>query len=87
MVARAPALAVVLVACGGGHGKPGADAKCTPTTTFADPILGQLADNGGATETAAGSAALGAGVMCPPTDQRGMPRPPTACTSGSVEPQ
>jgi hypothetical protein len=67
----------------------GADAPCTPTTTFADPMLGALADHGGATETiapAAGSPAIGAGVMCPPTDQRGMPRPPTGCTSGSVEP-
>ncbi len=67
----------------------GADAKCTPTTQFADPLLGMLADNGGAAKTIApgtGSPAIGAGVTCPPTDQRGMPRPATACTSGSVEP-
>ena len=66
------------------------DAKCTPTTTFADPMLGTLADNGGAAMTllpAAGSPAIGAGVGCPPTDQRGMPRPSTKCASGSVEPQ
>ena len=66
----------------------GSDAKCTPDTTFADPQLGTLADNGGATHTmlpAAGSPAIGAGVACPPTDQRGMTRPATGCTSGSVE--
>ncbi len=68
----------------------GPDAKCTPTTTFADPTLGMLGDNGGASQTflpAAGSPAIGAGVSCPGSDQRGMPRPTTACTSGSVEPQ
>lgn len=67
----------------------GADAKCTPTTTFADPLLAALADNGGAAPTAlpmSGSPAIGAGVMCPPTDQRGHARPATGCTSGSVEP-
>ncbi len=66
-----------------------ADAKCTPTTTFADPMLGTLADNGGASPTilpATAGPAHAAGVMCPPTDQRGMPRPATGCTSGSVEP-
>nr|HEX4315221.1 choice-of-anchor Q domain-containing protein [Kofleriaceae bacterium] len=68
----------------------GSDARCTPDTTFADPMLGALADHGGASETelpAAGSPARGAGVACPPTDQRGMPRPSTSCASGSVEPQ
>src|SRR5580704_2998947 len=65
------------------------DAPCTPSTVFADPMLGALADNGGASMTilpAASGPAHGAGVMCPPTDQRGMPRPTTGCTSGSVEP-
>ena len=64
------------------------DAKCTPTTTFADTLLGTLGDHGGASPTiapAAGSPAIGAGVDCPPTDQRGMPRPATGCTAGSVE--
>ena len=67
----------------------GPDAKCTPTTAFADPLLAALADNGGAAPTAlpgAGSPAIGAGVTCPPTDQRGHARPATGCTSGSVEP-
>ena len=65
-----------------------ADAPCTPTTTFGDPVLGDLGDHGGPTATffpGAGSPALTAGVMCPPTDQRGMPRPATGCTSGSVQ--
>ncbi|HEY3802066.1 MAG TPA: choice-of-anchor Q domain-containing protein [Kofleriaceae bacterium] len=68
----------------------GSDVPCTPATTFADPMLGMLADHGGASETAipgTGSPARGGGVTCPPTDQRGMPRPATGCTSGSVEPQ
>ena len=55
---------------------------------FVDPMLGALGDNGGASPTmlpAATGPAHGAGVTCPPTDQRGMPRPATACTSGSVE--
>ncbi|CAN5308008.1 hypothetical protein BH11MYX1_BH11MYX1_08770 [soil metagenome] len=66
-----------------------ADAKCTPTTTFVDPLLGALGDHGGASATLVPDAtgpAHGAGVTCPPTDQRGMPRPATCCTSGSVEP-
>jgi predicted outer membrane repeat protein len=66
----------------------GSDAPCTPTTQFADPMLGALGDHGGAAATelpAAGSPAIGAGVTCPPSDQRGMPRPATGCTSGSVE--
>lgn len=66
----------------------GPDALCTPTTTIADPMLGALGDHGGPTPTrlpASGSPALGHGVGCPATDQRGMPRPSTACTSGAVE--
>ncbi len=66
----------------------GADAACTPTTTFVDPMLGALGDHGGASATlvpATGGPAETAGVSCPPTDQRGMPRPATGCTSGSVQ--
>lgn len=66
----------------------GADALCTPTTTIADPMLGALGDHGGATPTrlpAAGSPAIGHGVSCPATDQRGMSRPASGCTSGAVE--
>ena len=46
-----------------------------------------LADNGGDTETlvpAAGSPAKGIATGCPPTDQRGNPRP-EPCTAGAVE--
>ncbi|MBV8762959.1 MAG: hypothetical protein JO257_37080 [Deltaproteobacteria bacterium] len=66
-----------------------ADAPCTPTTTFADPLLGALGSNGGPTDTlvpGAGSPAIGAGVNCPATDQRGRTRPAMGCSSGSVEP-
>ncbi len=66
-----------------------ADTPCTPSTKFADAKLGALQDNGGDTETqvpAAGSPALGIGVDCPATDQRGMPRPQTGCAAGAVEP-
>ncbi len=46
----------------------------------ADPLLGPLADNGGFTQTHAllpGSPAIDTGSpdVCPPTDQRGIPRP------------
>ena len=66
-----------------------ADSPCTPTTTFADPLLGALGSNGGPTATlvlGAGSPAIGAGVNCPANDQRGMTRPAMGCSSGSVEP-
>jgi predicted outer membrane repeat protein len=66
-----------------------ADTPCTPSTVFADALLGPLQNNGGTTETqipAAGSPALGVGVNCPATDQRGMPRPQTGCAAGAVEP-
>ena len=66
----------------------GADALCTPTITFADPMLGAIGAHGGATPTlvpAGGSPAIGHGVSCPMFDQRGMPRPTSACTSGAVE--
>jgi len=48
--------------------------------TNTNPLLGPLADNGGPTPTHAllpGSPAIGAGDKngCPPTDQRGVPRP------------
>jgi len=67
---------------------PDSGAPCFPSPTTADPMLGGLMDNGGPTQTmmpAGGSAAIGAGSSCPPTDQRGNPRP-AACTLGAVEP-
>jgi predicted outer membrane repeat protein len=66
-----------------------ADTACVPGITFADAMLGDLADNGGTTRTmmpAAGSPAIGAGTACPATDQRGQPRKNAgACTAGAVE--
>ncbi len=53
------------------------DTPCAPGITFADPLLGPLADNGGPTLTMAllpGSPAIGAGMDCPATDQRGVAR-------------
>lgn len=63
------------------------DMDCTPGIERADPMLGQLGDNGGVTATMApqaGSPAIGAGADCPATDQRGEPRK-AACTIGAVE--
>lgn len=62
-------------------------ALCTTAVTVADPLLGTLAEHGGATETmvpAAQSPARGRGTGCPATDQRGATRA-TACTAGAVE--
>jgi hypothetical protein len=61
---------------------------CTAMPLVADPMLGALGDNGGATETmvpGAASPARGIGHGCPPTDQRGNPRA-DPCTAGAVEP-
>jgi len=61
---------------------------CTGGTSFADPALGELADNGGLTPTMAldaGSPALEiAEHDCPETDQRGEPRD-TPCDLGAFE--
>ena len=54
-----------------------------------DPKLGDLADNGGPTETimpASDSPAIDLGHDCPAKDQRGQSRQ-AACTAGSVEVQ
>jgi hypothetical protein len=68
---------------------PDMGAPCTSgSATVVDPMLGALQDNGGPTKTmlpAAGSPAIGKGMNCPPTDQRGNMRP-SACTLGAVEP-
>ncbi|MBI5500980.1 MAG: hypothetical protein HY907_12115 [Deltaproteobacteria bacterium] len=69
---------------GGGSDDP--DALCASGASLVDPLLGELADNGGPTRTALpadGSPVLGAGTACPPTDQRGEPR--SRCDSGAVE--
>jgi len=65
------------------------DMDCTPGITRADAMLGNLADNGGPTQTiapAAGSPAIGAGTNCPSKDQRGNPRDTAKCTIGAYEP-
>jgi len=64
------------------------DSPCVTGIDFADPLLGVLSSNGGATQTAvpgAGSPAIGAGTSCPATDQRGHARPANGCTAGAVE--
>jgi hypothetical protein len=63
---------------------------CVAGITFADPQLGPLQQNGGPVpaltmEPAAGSPVLTAGQACPPTDERGQPRPQSGCTSGAVQ--
>ncbi len=65
----------------------GEDNPCVEGIAFADPLLGDLADNGGPTRTMlpqAGSPALGAGEDCPALDQRGVPRS-EPCDAGAVE--
>src|SRR5262249_47748234 len=60
---------------------------CITGGITSDPQLGPLQDNGGPTKTmmpGAGSPAIGAGMGCPATDQRGQPRK-GACTLGAVE--
>src|SRR5688572_2461731 len=68
---------------------PAGGAPCAGGTTFGDPQLGAIGDNGGLTPTflpAAGGPVEGVGASCPPTDQRGEPRAPATCAAGSVEP-
>ncbi|MBI5532864.1 MAG: hypothetical protein HY898_09130 [Deltaproteobacteria bacterium] len=65
------------------------DALCTAGVVIADPLLGDLSDQGGATRTmpiAAGSPAIDAGEGCSETDQRGKPRK-GACDLGAFEAQ
>ncbi len=66
-----------------------ADALCAPGIyEGSDPMLGALGDHGGPVPTALvapGSAALGRGTGCPPTDARGQPRTASSCTAGATE--
>jgi hypothetical protein len=65
----------------------GEDSPCSADVALANPLLGELSDNGGPTETIAllpESPALGAGTDCPATDQRGEPRS-DACDLGAIE--
>jgi predicted outer membrane repeat protein len=64
------------------------DTACVSGIAFADPMLSPIGQNGGPTPTMlpqTGSPALGIGQMCPATDQRGVTRPMSNCTSGAVE--
>ncbi len=69
-------------------GDAGSD-RCTPDIIVADPLLdAEPGDHGGPTPTlllGGGSPALGAGVGCEVTDQRGETRDPDACDLGAVE--
>ena len=84
------------VASGGGNvqfpaATPGGfDANCVANAKFQDPLVGTLGNYGGATRTiplAANSPARNYGVNCPTTDQRGLPRPSSACDSGAFQTQ
>lgn len=73
---------------GGGNLQWPDSSLCTASPLTADPLLGDLADNGGSTPTmkpAAGSPAIGIATGCPPEDQTGKPRG-EPCTAGAVEP-
>jgi hypothetical protein len=63
------------------------DTVCVPAITFADAMLGPLANNGGTTQTllpAAAKSVIQTGTSCPATDQTGRTRA-TPCTLGAVE--
>jgi hypothetical protein len=66
-----------------------ADALCAPGIYEAtDPMIGTLGNHGGPVPVAlvaSGSAALGRGTGCPPTDARGMTRSASSCTAGAAE--
>ena len=65
------------------------ETACAQGTSFADPEIGAISDNGGPTPTflpTAGGAVEGVGTDCPSTDQRGEPRNTTSCAAGAVEP-
>jgi hypothetical protein len=62
---------------------------CAQGTTFVNPALGAVGNNGGPTPTLLPgntNAVRGVGRNCPSTDQRGRARVTNACSAGSVEP-
>ncbi len=77
----------------GGYNLSFGDSTCPATFAGGNPNLGALQDNGGPTKTislGSGSAAIdqirSAGSGCPPTDQRGVPRPSgPKCDIGAYE--
>jgi hypothetical protein len=72
------------------NGNGQAEPPCAGSgTTFADPGLQPLADNGGPTRTMAlpaSSPAATAGAACGGTDQRGVARPASGCALGAYQP-
>ncbi len=66
-----------------------ADALCAPGIyEGADSMVGTLGNHGGPVPVAlvaSGSAAVGRGTGCPPTDARGIPRSTASCTVGAAE--
>ena len=67
----------------GGDGDP----ACTQDAVFSDPLLGELSDQGGPTQTIPlleGSPAIDAGEGCPDNDQRGESRD-ASCDLGAFE--
>ncbi len=66
-----------------------ADSPCVTGITFADAMVGALANNGGTTQTmlpGASASVVQIGTNCPATDQTGKPRK-SPCTIGAVEAQ
>jgi len=64
-----------------------ADSECVTGITFADPLVGPLADNGGPTLTVAPAASpsvIQIGTGCPAIDQTGAARK-NPCTAGALE--
>jgi hypothetical protein len=63
------------------------DTACAAGTTFTNPELGEIGDNGGATPTfMPKNTVSGIGADCPATDQRGESRNTATCAAGAVEP-
>lgn len=68
---------------------PSGGTLCTVNIPIGDPKLGPLQDNGGPVQTmkpGPGSAAIGAGMNCAPSDATGATRS-SSCTLGAVEAQ
>ncbi len=91
LATNAPSSCGGAVATDAGHNLSFGDTSCPSTFLSGDPALGQLADNGGPTETIAlvpGSAARDQVPVasCQATDQRGVARPAgPACDIGAYE--
>jgi hypothetical protein len=76
-----------VAASGSATTRPARSGTARSAPLVADPLLGELGDHGGVTETlvpASGSPARSLGTGCPATDQLGNPRA-DPCTAGAVE--